>query len=156
MKQVNYALIGIASVLAINLPVTAAETTSNDLVVSGKSVTAADIAIWNENGKQMLARGDDAKKAPTNAHHMRMKIFAMGASSMREVHIPKGLKFAPPGGGSNDTLIYVQSGRVKVKSGDVEREAVAGDTIHEVGGRPISFDFLEDSIFIEAAVPAAK
>ena len=155
MKRLNYMLACMTSVLAMSLPAVGAESQGVDPVVSGRSVAAADIAIWTENGKQMMARGDDAKKAPANAQHMTIKIFTMGGASMREVHIPKGLRFAPPGTGTNDTLIYVQSGRVKVKTGNVEHEAVAGDTIHEAAGRPIAFDFLENSVFIEASVPPA-
>jgi hypothetical protein len=143
------------TLLALGLSAGAVAAQTTEPVLSGKTAVVADIAIWSENGKQMMARGDDAKKAPANAQHMTMKIFAMGSSSLREVHIPKGIHFAPPGTGTTDTLIYVQSGRVKVTRDGTEHEAVAGDTIHEAAGKPIAFDFLEPSVFIEASVPAA-
>ena len=148
--------IGVAVVLSVSLPAFSAEVPLGAPVVSGKNVVASDIAVWTENGKQKMARDEEAKKAPSNAQHFTIKFFTMGGSSMRELHIPKGLHFAPADGGPVDTLIYVQSGRVKVATGGREYEAVAGDTIHEAGARPLAFDILEPSVFVEVSVPAAK
>ena len=126
---------------------------AGDFIVSGRDAPITEVAFWSDSGKPMVARGEDAKKAPAGAVHVTSKIFNMGGLTMREVRIPKGAQFAPPAG-PNDTLIYVQSGRVKVKSGDAEREAGAGDTIREVAGRLTQFNVLEAAVFIEATIPS--
>jgi hypothetical protein len=50
-------------------------------------------------------------------------------------------------------LIYLQSGKVKISSGGLERQVNAGDAIREVAGRATTFNVTEAAVFIETPIP---
>jgi hypothetical protein len=124
----------------------------SDFIALRSDAKVLPVAIWWENGKQIKARGEDAKNAPVGASQVVARLYDLGGLAMREVRLPKGTKVESSGGPTN-TLIYVQSGRVHVSSAGTEADIGAGDAVREVAGRITEFNVLDDAVFIEADVP---
>ena len=123
-----------------------------ELIVHGSDLASEPVAMWTEDGKIKFLRGEAAAKAPPGAGQLISKHFDLRGPQIREVIFRKGSKFNPPGG-KNDTLMYILSGHMKVKIGDLDGEVRGGDSLREVAGTLTTFDVLEDTKVIETNVP---
>jgi hypothetical protein len=123
-----------------------------ELIVHGKDVPSEPVAMWTEEGKIKFLRGEAAAKAPAGAGQLISKHFDLRGPQIREVIFKKGSKFNPPGG-KNDTVMFIISGHMKVKIGDLDGEVRGGDALREVAGTLTTFDVLEDTKVIETNVP---
>ena len=145
--------VGAALVLGAAVGATAAQNAANpknDFIQSGKDTPFTPYALWMENGKSKVARGPDAANAPKDAARIDIKVFQyMYGGAIREAHLKKGTKYAPPGG--HLTVIYVQKGHLRVTEGGVTGDVYAGDTIAEYDGRPTTIEVMEDTVNIEAS-----
>ena len=126
-------------------------------IVSNKTATPAQAALWTEDGKPMIARGPEAMKtAPKNAIIANIKVFPLLGFTFREVTFPKGAKFLTPMG-PMDTVLYVVKGRIKVNLGGVEGEVGPGDALRKISGQISSYEILEEAVVLETdADPAAR
>jgi quercetin dioxygenase-like cupin family protein len=123
-------------------------------VVKAKDAPVIPAALWMENGKPMVLRGAEAKKAPPTATVIQAVVYNLGGPSYRRVIFPKGARFSPPSN-TADTLLYVLKGRVEVKLGDEPMVEVGpNDAFRERAGVLTQFHAVEESELVETNVPA--
>ena len=135
-------------------PAPAAARAAPKLVVKGKDAPVVPVALWTENGKPMVLRGADSKNAPAGATIVHATIYNLGGPSFRKVVFPKGARFSPPSN-TEDTLLFVLKGRLKVKMGDVAAEVGPNDAFRERAGVMTEFDAVEETELVETNIPAS-
>jgi hypothetical protein len=129
----------------------AAESASGKVFPAGEQMVIA-AALWEEDGKPMIARGDEAvAAAPADAVHVTVTVY--GASGVRAVSIPGGSKFMPPPN-TKDTVVYLATGRLTANLGGTVTELMPGDVLQKSGSAPNVYEFHEDSVIIEHYVPS--
>jgi hypothetical protein len=143
-------LAGSEGVPAQDVPVTPPP--KGELIVHGQDVPSEPVAMWTEDGKIRALRGAATANAPPGAGQLVSKHFDLRGPQIREVVFKKGSRFNPPGG-RNDTVMYIISGHMRVKIGDLDGEVQGGDALREVAGTLTTFDVLEDTRVIETNVP---
>ncbi len=124
-------------------------------VVRIKDVTKAPIAFYVENGKNIVARGPDAAKAPKGAVVLQVEIMPLGgAQNYRRITIAKGQSFTAPT--NSDTLVYVLKGKMKLKLGAVDAEVDEGDAWRKIAVQTNIYTALEDTLLVETDAPLTK
>lgn len=124
-------------------------------VVRVREVTKAPIAFYVENGKNIVARGPDAAKAPKDAVVLQVEIMPLGGSqNYRRITIAKGQSFTAPT--TSDTLVYLLKGKMRLKLGGVEAELGEGDAWRKIAVQPNIYTALEDTLLVETDAPLTK
>ena len=121
-------------------------------VVYAKNVSKSPIAFYMADGKNVVARGPDAAKAPKDAVVVQVEIMPLGGTqSYRRITIAKGQSFTAPT--NSDTLVTVLKGRMKLKLGTVDAEVGEGDAWRKIAVQTNVYTALEDTLLLETDGP---
>jgi len=121
-------------------------------VVKGADITPRQTAFWVENGAPKAARGADVANAPKGATVIDVKVFDLGGGqNYREIKIRKGDAFSPPKG--RDALVYVLSGKLDVKLGDVKDTVGPGDSFRKIAAQDNNYTAVEETVIVETDAP---
>ena len=111
------------------------------------------VAEWIEGAKVRCVSGEAVGSAPSGASHYAQKSFTLQGYTLVETHVTTGNSILPRTDRA-DNLFYVIKGRMNAVIADTRDEVIAGDTLRSVAGRPYGFTALEDSVFVQTAVPS--
>ncbi|MCB2106915.1 MAG: hypothetical protein KDE14_04400 [Rhodobacteraceae bacterium] len=124
-------------------------------VVKGANIMPRQSAYWVENGERKAARGKDVATAPKDATVIDVKVFDLGGGqNYREIKIRKGDAFSPPKG--RDALIFVLSGKLDIKLGDVTDSVGPGDSFRKIAAQDNLYTAVEETVIVETDAPALE
>jgi quercetin dioxygenase-like cupin family protein len=113
-------------------------------------------AQWREGDRYVEAIGTSAAAAaPADAVRYRVRIAALPDYPAREIYLPKGTTL-PSRDPSRDRLFFVATGKVRVTVGGKPYDLEVEDTARAPAAADFAIEAVDDSLLIQAAVPAAK
>lgn len=112
-------------------------------------------ASWLKDGRYVEAIGPDAAAAPAGAAHYRVRVAALPHYAARELYLAKGAVL-PTRELATDRLFFLLSGHVKLTTGGQGYMLEPEDSARAIKGADFTLEALDDAMFAEAFVPAAR
>ena len=139
---------GDATVIAWAVTGTKINEAAKAMHVRAADAPVINLAEWDVDGKRVRASTPDAlKDAPADAIRLSIKRYVFDGNSVRVANSKQGGPTTKTTG-TQDSLIYVTSGKLRFFQDDSEIVAGPGDAIREIAGHYHNWYRIEDSSFI--------